>query len=100
MANRLIGLASSTAYSLQINGEQRSEHKEEEETTVAAEDEDTGALEVPIVSLEEVAVSTGEDDEDTILLGFWFQFRAVGRNHRALFHILFVESDIIQDGDR
>ncbi|KAK1428657.1 hypothetical protein QVD17_17496 [Tagetes erecta] len=42
------------------------EHKEEEETT-AAEDEDTGAQIAPIVKLEEVAVSTGEEDEDAIL---------------------------------
>ncbi|KAD3338496.1 hypothetical protein R6Q59_026738 [Mikania micrantha] len=42
------------------------EHKEEEETT-AAEDEDTGAQVAPIVKLEEVAVSTGEEDEDAIL---------------------------------
>ncbi|KAI3829994.1 hypothetical protein L1987_04126 [Smallanthus sonchifolius] len=42
------------------------EHKEEEETT-AAEDEDTGAQVAPIVKLEEVAVSTGEEEEDAIL---------------------------------
>ncbi|KAL8247823.1 hypothetical protein R6Q59_009039 [Mikania micrantha] len=42
------------------------EHKEEEETT-AAEDEDTGAQVASIVKLEEVAVSTGEEDEDAIL---------------------------------
>lgn len=41
------------------------EHKEEE--TVAAEDEDTGAQVAPIVKLEEVAVTTGEEDEDAIL---------------------------------
>ncbi|KAL4587769.1 hypothetical protein LXL04_000643 [Taraxacum kok-saghyz] len=41
------------------------EHKEEE--TAAAEDEDTGAQIAPIVKLEEVAVTTGEEDEDAIL---------------------------------
>ncbi|KAK9069101.1 hypothetical protein SSX86_013217 [Deinandra increscens subsp. villosa] len=41
------------------------EHKEEE--TAAAEDEDTGAQIAPIVRLEEVAVTTGEEDEDAIL---------------------------------
>ncbi|KAI3526265.1 hypothetical protein L1887_05511 [Cichorium endivia] len=41
------------------------EHKEEE--TAAAEDEDTGAQVAPIVKLEEVAVTTGEEDEDAIL---------------------------------
>lgn len=42
------------------------ERKEEEET-VAPEDEDTGAQVAPIVRLEEVAVTTGEENEDTIL---------------------------------
>ncbi|KAK1426851.1 hypothetical protein QVD17_15531 [Tagetes erecta] len=41
------------------------EHQEEE--TVAAEDEDTGAQVAPIVKLEEVAVTTGEEDEDVII---------------------------------
>ncbi|KAL8260366.1 hypothetical protein R6Q59_028319 [Mikania micrantha] len=40
------------------------EPKEEE---TAAEDEDTGAQVAPIVKLEEVAVTTGEEDEDAIL---------------------------------
>lgn len=45
------------------------EHKEEEEATASAavEDEDTGAQVAPIVKLEEVAVTTGEEDEDSIL---------------------------------
>ncbi|PWA71667.1 ran-binding protein 1 [Artemisia annua] len=46
------------------------EHRgvEEEETTGGAvEDEDTGAQIAPIVKLEEVAVTTGEEDEDAIL---------------------------------
>lgn len=42
------------------------EHREEEEAA-AAEDEDTGAQVAPIVRLEEVAVTTGEEDEDAIL---------------------------------
>nr|GFA45753.1 pleckstrin homology (PH) domain superfamily protein [Tanacetum cinerariifolium] len=44
------------------------EHRvEEEETTGSVEDEDTGAQIAPIVKLEEVAVTTGEEDEDAIL---------------------------------
>lgn len=44
------------------------EHKrEDEENAPAADDEDTGAQVAPIVKLEEVAVSTGEEDEDPIL---------------------------------
>ncbi|KAJ8424523.1 hypothetical protein Cgig2_022512 [Carnegiea gigantea] len=42
------------------------EHREGEENTLA-EDEDTGAQIAPIVKLEEVAVSTGEEDEDPVL---------------------------------
>ncbi|GMI92039.1 RAN binding protein 1 [Hibiscus trionum] len=42
------------------------EHREDEEAP-AAEDEDTGAQVAPIVKLEEVAVSTGEENEDAIL---------------------------------
>ncbi|KAI4346552.1 hypothetical protein L6164_007440 [Bauhinia variegata] len=42
------------------------EHREEEEAP-AGEDEDTGAQVAPIVRLEEVAVTTGEEDEDVIL---------------------------------
>ncbi|CAK9164186.1 unnamed protein product [Ilex paraguariensis] len=42
------------------------EHREEEETA-GAEDEDTGAQVAPIVKLEEVAVTTGEEDEEAIL---------------------------------
>ncbi|KAK9127395.1 hypothetical protein Syun_016192 [Stephania yunnanensis] len=43
------------------------DRRDEEETTVAAEDEDTGAHIAPIVKLEEVAVTTGEEHEDAIL---------------------------------
>ncbi|KAK7277382.1 hypothetical protein RIF29_18533 [Crotalaria pallida] len=46
--------------------EAAAEHREEEEAP-AGEDEDTGAQVAPIVKLEEVAVSTGEEDEDPIL---------------------------------
>ncbi|KAJ6670982.1 RAN-BINDING PROTEIN 1-like protein C-LIKE [Salix viminalis] len=42
------------------------EHREDEEAP-AGEDEDTGAQVAPIVKLEEVAVSTGEEDEEAIL---------------------------------
>ncbi|KAL9267934.1 Ran-binding protein 1 homolog b-like protein [Drosera capensis] len=45
------------------------EHRvaDEEDTNAPAEDEDTGAKIAPIVKLEEVAVTTGEEDEDPIL---------------------------------
>ena len=43
------------------------EHREEEEAPATAEDEDTGAQIAPIVRLEEVAVSTGEEEEDVLL---------------------------------
>jgi len=42
------------------------EHREEEETA-AGEEEDTGAPIAPIITLEQVAVTTGEEDEDAIL---------------------------------
>lgn len=42
------------------------EHREEEEAQ-AGDDEDTGAQVAPIVKLEEVAVTTGEEDEEAIL---------------------------------
>ena len=42
------------------------EHREEEEAP-ANDDEDTGAQVAPIVKLEEVAVTTGEEDETSIL---------------------------------
>ena len=42
---------------------------EEEDASAAAagEEEDTGAHVTPIVRLEEVAVTTGEEDEDALL---------------------------------
>lgn len=43
------------------------ERKEEEEEAVAGEEEDTGAQIAPIVRLEEVAVTTGEEHEDVLL---------------------------------
>ncbi|KAK3441986.1 hypothetical protein EUGRSUZ_B02236 [Eucalyptus grandis] len=46
--------------------EQQPQHREDEEAP-AAEDEDTGAQVAPIVRLEEVAVTTGEEDEEAIL---------------------------------
>ena len=41
--------------------------EEEEEAAAAGEDEDTGVQVAPIVKLEEVAVTTGEEDEDVLL---------------------------------
>ncbi|WJX14312.1 Ran-binding protein 1 b [Trifolium repens] len=43
------------------------EHREEEEAPAVGDDEDTGAQVAPIVKLEEVAVTTGEEDEVAIL---------------------------------
>ncbi|WJZ89104.1 hypothetical protein VitviT2T_008350 [Vitis vinifera] len=43
------------------------ERREDEDAAAAAEDEDTGAQVAPIVKLEEVAVTTGEEDEDAVL---------------------------------
>ncbi|KAK8478336.1 hypothetical protein V6N13_138553 [Hibiscus sabdariffa] len=48
------------------NKEPELEHREDEDAP-AADDEDTGAQVAPIVKLEEVAVSTGEENEDAIL---------------------------------
>lgn len=41
--------------------------RREEEDAPAGEDEDTGAQVAPIVKLEVVAVTTGEEEEDAIL---------------------------------
>lgn len=46
---------------------EQSHRKDEEAETTAAEDEDTGAQVAPIVRLEEVAISTGEEEEESIL---------------------------------
>lgn len=43
------------------------EHEHHEEEAGVNEDEDTGAQVAPIVRLEEVAVTTGEEDEDAVL---------------------------------
>lgn len=45
------------------------ERRDEEETNEpgAGDDEDTGAQVAPIVKLEEVAVTTGEEEEDVLL---------------------------------
>lgn len=43
------------------------EHRDEEDAPTVADDEDTGAQVAPIVKLEEVAVTTGEEEEDPIL---------------------------------
>lgn len=45
----------------------KKEEEEEEGSQPTAEDEDTGAQVAPIVRLQEVAVSTGEEDEDVLL---------------------------------
>ena len=42
-------------------------HHNDDDDHAPAEDEDTGAQVAPIVKLEEVAVSTGEEEEDPIL---------------------------------
>lgn len=47
--------------------EHKTKDREEEENAPAADDEDTGAQVAPIVKLEEVAITTGEEDEDPIL---------------------------------
>ncbi|KAL0330677.1 UNVERIFIED_CONTAM: Ran-binding protein 1b [Sesamum angustifolium] len=43
------------------------EEDEEEDSKPAADDEDTGAQVAPIVKLQEVAVTTGEENEDVLL---------------------------------
>ena len=42
-------------------------NREDEVNASVADDEDTGAQVAPIVKLEEVAASTGEEDEDPML---------------------------------
>nr|GMC51292.1 ran-binding protein 1 homolog C-like [Ipomoea batatas] len=46
---------------------QKREEEEESSENQPAEDEDTGAQVAPIVRLQEVAVSTGEENEDVLL---------------------------------
>ncbi|CAA0821287.1 Ran-binding protein 1 homolog c [Striga hermonthica] len=45
----------------------KKEEEEEDDSKPAAEDEDTGAQIAPIVKLHEVAVATGEENEDVLL---------------------------------
>ncbi|KAL2235995.1 ran-binding protein 1 homolog c [Sesamum indicum] len=45
----------------------RREEEEDEDSKPSAEDEDTGAQVAPIVKLQEVAVTTGEENEDVLL---------------------------------
>lgn len=47
--------------------EHRGEEEEAHAPGAAAEEEDTGAHVAPIVRLEEVAVTTGEEDEELLL---------------------------------
>ncbi|KAG5253394.1 ran-binding protein [Salix suchowensis] len=63
-------MASSISAAAASEPEHSTKEREEEENstaTRAADDEDTGAQVAPIVKLEEVAVTTGEEDEDAIL---------------------------------
>lgn len=50
------------ATSSEVTGEET-----EETSKVAGEEEDTGAQIAPIVKLEEVAISTGEENEDVLI---------------------------------
>lgn len=56
----------STSFAEMAHNEPEHEHRGEEEAP-AAEDEDTGAQVAPIVRLEEVEVTTGEEDEEPVL---------------------------------
>lgn len=49
------------------DAEHNTKEREEDANVLAADDEDTGAQVAPIVKLEEVPVSTGEEEEDPIL---------------------------------
>lgn len=46
------------------------EEEEEDDSKPAGEEEDTGAQIAPIIKLQEVAVTTGEENED-VLLDLW-----------------------------
>lgn len=61
------------------------EHREDEEAPAAGDDEDTGAQVAPIVQLEEVAVTTGEEDEDSII-----DLYALSFSHSSLFSLRFL----------
>ncbi|KAF1880390.1 hypothetical protein Lal_00011448 [Lupinus albus] len=43
------------------------QHRDDDEAPTTGDDEDTGAQIAPIVRLDEIAVTTGEEDEDAIL---------------------------------
>uniref|UniRef100_A0A6M2EYC7 RanBD1 domain-containing protein n=1 Tax=Populus davidiana TaxID=266767 RepID=A0A6M2EYC7_9ROSI len=58
---------SSVASEPEHNTKSRELEEENATKTGAADDEDTGAQVAPIVKLEEVPVTTGEEDEDAIL---------------------------------
>ncbi|KAL8473669.1 hypothetical protein ACS0TY_030496 [Phlomoides rotata] len=45
----------------------KKEEEEEDDSRAAVEDEDTGAQVAPIVKLQEVAVTTGEENEDILI---------------------------------
>lgn len=73
-------MASSISATAASEPEHSTKEREDENATStrAAEDEDTGAQVAPIVKLEEVAVTTGEEDEDAIfdlyVLVYFFYF--------------------------
>ncbi|KAJ9565148.1 hypothetical protein OSB04_001114 [Centaurea solstitialis] len=56
---------------------------EEETAAAAAEDEDTGAQIAPIVKLEEVAVTTGEENEDAISRSVIYSITDLRLNSKA-----------------
>ncbi|KAJ8898950.1 hypothetical protein K2173_008450 [Erythroxylum novogranatense] len=60
-------MASTATTATSNEPEHQSKEREEEETPPTADDEDTGAQVAPIIKLEEVAVTTGEEEEDPIL---------------------------------
>lgn len=49
------------------DADRRDEEESHDAAAAANEEEDTGAQIAPIVKLEEVAVTTGEEDEEAIL---------------------------------
>ena len=63
---------SSVASEPEHNTKSRELEEENATKTGAADDEDTGAQVAPIVKLEEVPVTTGEEDEDAILDLYFF----------------------------
>ncbi|KAH7519026.1 hypothetical protein JRO89_XSUnG0150800 [Xanthoceras sorbifolium] len=63
----------------------------EEEEAPHNEDEDTGAQVAPIVKLEEVAVTTGEEDEDAILDLRWFRQALEAQGERQVLPTMSVQ---------